>query len=320
LTRAAVLAGLGAWAPPHEVSNDEVAALIGRDDEWIRARTGIGSRRRAIPGTSTGTLAVAAGRRALRSAGVSTVDHVVLATTTPDRITPATAPAIASALGLSAPAFDLNAACTGFVYGLAVASSLIMARAAESVLLIGADTLSSITDPTDPMTAPLLADGAGAVILRAGHAKELGALHTFDLHSEGEHLGLLKAEHGDRVVMQGRQVFMSAVQNMTASSAAAVEAAGYALSDLDRVIGHQANIRILHAIADQLGLPPDRLVTNIERFGNTSAASIPLAMADGVTANQLHPGELVLVTAFGAGFTWGSTTLRWPELAVENVN
>ncbi|SFR28701.1 3-oxoacyl-(acyl-carrier-protein) synthase III [Lentzea waywayandensis] len=195
-----------------------------------------------------------------------------------------------------------------------------MARTAESVLLIGADTLSSITDPTDPMTAPLLADGAGAVVLRAGHAEELGALHAFDLHSEGEHLGLLKAEHGESVVMQGRQVFMSAVQNMAASSAAAVEAAGYALSSLDRVIGHQANIRILQAIADQLGLPPDRLVTNIERFGNTSAASIPLAMADGVTASQLHPGELVLVTAFGAGFTWGSTTLRWPELAVEKVD
>lgn len=320
MTRAAVLAGLGAWAPSHEVSNDEVARLIGRDDEWIRARTGIRSRRRVTPGTSTGSLAVAAGRRALRSAGVDTVDHVVLATMTPDRIIPATAPAIASALGLSAPAFDLNAACTGFVYGLAVASSLIMANTAERVLLIGADTASSITEPTDPMTAPLFADGAGAVVLRAGHSEELGALYPFDLHSAGEHAELLKAEHGDCMVMQGREVFMSAVQNMATSSAAAVETAGYALPDVDRVIGHQANIRILHAIADQLGLPLERLVTNIERFGNTSAASIPLAMTEGVTTSQLHPGELVLLTAFGAGFTWGSTTLRWPDLAVEKVD
>ncbi|UMP06741.1 beta-ketoacyl-ACP synthase III [Amycolatopsis sp. EV170708-02-1] len=320
MTRAAVLSGLGAWAPPHEVSNDEIAALIGRDDEWIRARTGIASRRRVAPGVSTGTLAVGAGRRALRSAEVSTVDHVILATTTPERIMPATAPAVASALGLSAPAFDLNAACSGFVYGLAVASSLIIAGTAESVLLIGADTLSSITDPTDPMTAPLLADGAGAVVLRAGHAEELGALHAFDLHSEGEHVESLKAEHGGRVVMQGRQVFMAAVRNMAASAVAAVETAGFALPDLDRVIGHQANIRILHAVADQLGLTPDRLVTNLVRFGNTSAASIPLAMVDGVSTSQLNPGELALVTAFGAGFTWGATTLRWPALVVEKVD
>lgn len=320
MTHAAVLAGLGAWAPPDGVPNNEVAGLIGRDDDWILARTGIESRRRAAPGTSTGTLAVTAGRRALRSAGVSTVDHVILATTTPDRIMPATAPAIASELGISAPAFDLNAACSGFVYGLAIASSLIVASTAESVLLIGADTLSSITDPTDPMTAPLFADGAGAVVLRAGHAEELGALHAFDLHSEGEHADLLKAERGDRVVMHGRQVFMSAVQNMAASSAAAVDAAGYALPDVDRVVGHQANIRILHAIADQLGLSADRLVTNIERFGNTAAASVPLAMVDGITTSRLHPGELVLITAFGAGFTWGSTTLRWPDLAVEKVD
>ncbi|WP_190812456.1 beta-ketoacyl-ACP synthase III [Saccharopolyspora pogona] len=336
MTRAAVLAGLGAWAPPRVVTNDEVGSRIAETDEWIRTRTGIGARRVAAPGMSTREIAVKAGTRALRSSNLATVDYLVLATTTPDQIIPATAPSVATEMGLTGvAAFDLNAACAGFVYGLAVATGLITSGVTDSVLLIAVDVLSTITNPNDRMTAALFGDGAGAVVLRAGEQGEPGAFAGFDLHSAGEHADLIKvpagirtysmpdavAEENDRYIsMAGKEVFLAAVANMSSSSRTALARAGQAIGDVDRVVGHQANIRILHALAKQLDLPQDRLVTNIERFGNTSAASIPLALVDGVTSGALHPGHLVLLTAFGAGFTWGATTVRWPDLAVEPVD
>ncbi|PKW17971.1 beta-ketoacyl-ACP synthase III [Saccharopolyspora spinosa] len=336
MTRTAVLAGLGAWAPPRVVTNDEVASRIAETDEWIRTRTGIGARRVAAPEMSTRDIAVQAGTRALRSSKLTTVDHLVLATTTPDQVIPATAPSVATEMGLTGvAAFDLNAACAGFVYGLGVATGLITSGVADSVLLIAVDVLSTITNPNDRMTAPLFGDGAGAVVLRAGEQGEPGVFAGFDLHSSGEHADLINvpagirtysmpdavAEETDRYIyMAGKEVFLAAVANMSSSSRTALARAGHVIGDVDRVVGHQANIRILHAVAKQLDLPQDRLVTNIERFGNTSAASIPLALVDGVTSGALQPGHLVLMTAFGAGFTWGSTTVRWPDLAVEPVD
>ncbi|WP_026455421.1 beta-ketoacyl-ACP synthase III [Saccharomonospora iraqiensis] len=341
---AAVLVGLGGWLPPRTVDNHELSRRLDTSDEWIRTRTGIASRHVVDPDLSTVDMAVEAGARALRSAAATggsgpgdgadgaageAVDAVVLATATPDHPCPASAPQVASRLGLGgAAAFDVNAVCSGFVYALATATGLIAAGAARRVLLVGADAFTTLLDPADRGTVPIFGDGAGAMVLRAGTAGEPGAVGPFDLHSDGELADLLIVPAGgtrcptsddprDRYFsMQGPAVFRHATARMAESSRAVLDRAGWTPGDVDRFVGHQANLRILQTTAKSLGLPADCLVTNIEHTGNTSAASIPLAMADAVADGTLCAGDRVLMTAFGAGLTWGSALLRWPRLTL----
>ncbi|QFU85517.1 3-oxoacyl-[acyl-carrier-protein] synthase 3 [Amycolatopsis sp. YIM 10] len=325
---AAVLCGLGAWLPPRVLANEEIAARLDTSDEWIRSRTGIAERRVAEAGTSTVDMAVAAGRQALDSAGLTEVDAVVLATATPDQVCPASAPQVAARLGLGeVNAVDVNAVCSGFLYALATASGFIAGGIARRVLVVGADTFTTLVDPDDRGTVPIFGDGAGAVVLRAGDADELGALGPFALHSDGALADLLMVPAGGAkqrrsdnphdyfLDMQGQAVFRQAGTRMAEASRSVLDQAGWTVGDVDRFIGHQANIRILQATAKFLGLPQDALVVNIERTGNTSAASIPLAMADAQRDGTLIAGQRVLLSAFGAGLTWGATLLRWPTLA-----
>ncbi|KUM69467.1 ketoacyl-ACP synthase III [Streptomyces sp. ISL-22] len=320
---AAVLKGLGTYLPPRAVSNDELSERLDTSDEWIRTRTGIRQRFWADPGTATGDLAVEAGARALKSAGVDGVDAVVLATTTPDHPCPGTAPWVAARLGLGpVPAYDVAAVCAGFVYALASAAGLILTGVAERVLVIGAETYSGILDPADRNTAVIFGDGAGAVVLEAGRADEPGALLGFDLGSDGEQHDLIAIPGGGSrqraaspyFTMQGKKVFAQAVTRMGQSSTALLERLGWPKSSVDRLVGHQANVRILHAVADLLDIDRERAVVNLDRVGNTSAASIPLALADAAGSGELRPGERVVLTAFGGGLAWGSTALVWPDV------
>ncbi|MFD5512658.1 beta-ketoacyl-ACP synthase III [Streptomyces sp. NPDC127051] len=333
--RTAVLTGLGTFVPPRVVTNEELSRTMDTSDEWIRTRTGITQRHWADPGTATGDLAVAAGERALKSAGSGDVDLVVLATTTPDHPCPATAPEVASRLGLEGvPAYDVAAVCSGFVYGLASAAGAIAAGIAERVLVIGAETYSTILNPQDRTTSVIFGDGAGAVVLRAGDPTEPGALLGYDLGSDGSLKDLIIVPGGGSrqrsaaaaadgpepdpadayFTMQGKSVFRHAVTRMAASSQTMLDRAGWAGDSVDWFVGHQANVRILHAVADQLGMARERTVVNLDRVGNTSAASIPLALADAVAGGQVTPGDRVLMSAFGGGVTWGSTALVWPDI------
>ncbi|GAB3058456.1 beta-ketoacyl-ACP synthase III [Micromonospora schwarzwaldensis] len=327
--RAAVVAGLGAWVPPRIVTNGELAACLGVDEDWIVTRTGVRQRHVIAPGEATSDLAVEAGRRALASAGAAGADVVVVATSTPDRPCPATAPEVASRLGLAGvAAFDVAAVCAGFVYALATGAGLIATGTATSVLVIGADTFSTILDPDDRTTRAVFGDGAGAVLLRSGTADEPGALHGLSLGSDGGRSELIQVRAGGSrqrstglpvkpedtyFEMQGRAAFAEAVRHMSASIGRTTELAGWASADVDRFVLHQANLRIIAAVATRLGQPVDRFVTNIDRVGNTVAASIPLALADGVAAGAVRPGHRVVLASFGGGLTWGSVALVWPE-------
>jgi len=328
----AVVAGVGGHVPSTVVTNAELSSRFDTTDDWIRGRTGIVTRRRVEPGQSTADLAVAAGAAALKSAaatGDDGVDLVVLATSTPDHTCPATAPTVAYRLGLGqVPAFDIAAVCSGFVYGLSVADGMIAAGTARRVLLIGADTFSTILNPADRATATVFGDGAGAVVLRAGEPGEPGAVLGFDLGSDGDLADLIMvrsggsrypdrttAEEADRwFAMQGQAVYRHAVLRMTASARAAMAGAGWRSSDVDRFVAHQANARILATVGTQLGIAPDRVYVNIATVGNTVAASIPLALAD--AAGESRAGDRVLLAAFGGGVTWGAAALTWPDLAV----
>ncbi|KJK48696.1 3-oxoacyl-ACP synthase [Lentzea aerocolonigenes] len=312
MTRAAVLCGLGSFVPPTVVDNDALSAELDTSDQWIRSRTGI-SQRHIASGLSTSDLAVRAGREALKS--VEGVDALVLATSTPDRPCPATAPAVAAELGLGeVAAFDVAAVCTGFVYALANAAGLIATGVADRVLVIGADTFSTILDPADRTTRAIFGDGAGAVVLRAGRADEPGALQGFQLGSDGSRADLITQRRGGYFEMSGREVFTQAVLRMAESVRQVVKEADWELEDVTHVVAHQANIRILHAVADQLGLPRTLMFSNLDRVGNTVAASIPLALADA----RLPAGAKVVLTGFGGGLTWGSTALTWPVLGKES--
>lgn len=327
--RHAVLAGLGSWLPPRVVRNAELAQRLRTSDEWIRTRTGIAQRHVIEPGMSTVGLAAEAGMRALKSAGRTEAGAVVLATTTPDRPCPASAPEVASRLGLrGVPAVDVGAVCAGFVYALALGAGLISTGTVEDVLVIGADAFSTIVDPNDRGTAVIFGDGAGAVLLRAGEPGELGELGRFDLGSDGEHADLIMIPAGGSrqralgpapprdhyFVMAGKAAFRHAVERMSGSALAVLASAGWTVDDVDRLVGHQANARILTALGEALGVPQSRLVCNIDRVGNTAAASIPLALADAAAAGEIRAGDRVLLTSFGGGLAWGSTVLRWPDI------
>lgn len=330
MARAAVLTGVGGWVPATVVRNDELMPGRGTDPEWVRVRTGIEQRHVLAAGEATSDLAVEAGRRALASARTSAADAVVIATNTPDQLSPAIAPDVAARLGLGpVPAFDVGAVCTGFVYALATAAGLIAAETADSVLVIGADAFSTVLDPADLTTRAVFGDGAGAVLLRAGAAGEWGALTGLSLGSDGARrslieipgggsrqrsLGLPVKEEDTYFRMQGRPVFAQAVHRMSESVQQTAARAGWPVGEIDRWVLHQANARILAAIARTLQVPLNRFVSNIAQVGNTVAASVPLALAAGARSGELRPGNRVVLAAFGGGLTWGSVGLVWPEL------
>ncbi|WP_338676010.1 beta-ketoacyl-ACP synthase III [Streptomyces sp. SCSIO 30461] len=316
MTRAAVVAAVGSVLPAFVVSNEDLTARLDTTDEWIRSRTGITRRHVAGQEQSTADLAVRAATQALAACDSATVDALVLATTTPDRCCPATAPTVATRLGLtSIPAFDLAAGCTGFLYAMATGAGLIAADTTRTVLVIGADRLASLPHPEDRTTVPLFGDGAGAMLLRSGNVGEPGALGPVVLGSDGAGADLIRAEHPGALHMDGADVFRHAVHHMSGASRQAVAAAGWDLADVDRLVPHQANHRITSFVARQLAIPDGCLLSNVADVGNTGAASIPLLLAQAATEGWLKPGHRTLLTAFGAGLTWGALTLTWPDLS-----
>jgi 3-oxoacyl-[acyl-carrier-protein] synthase-3 len=303
----AVISGWGTALPPKVITNDDLAQTMDTTDEWIHSRTGI--RERRVGGTTAG-LSIEAGRAAIEMAGLepSQIDALVLATTTPDRTVPGTSPSVAHELGLSCGAFDVNAACSGFVYGLVVAHGLI-AVGSDKVLVIGTDTLARITDWEDRGTAPLFADGSGAVVLEAVDGP--GQLLGWDLDADGAAERFLYAEVGDTIKMDGKEVFRRAVRIMVDSATKSMQHAGVTADEIAMVVPHQANIRIIQAAIDRLGIPLERTAVVLERTGNTSSASIPLALAHGLDQGRVQAGDLVLLVGFGAGMTAASAILRW---------
>lgn len=306
--RGARFTGWGTALGHKTVTNDDLAATMDTNDEWIRERTGI--HRRHIGGTNA-ELSTLSGHAALQMAGVdpASIDALVLATTTPDRAVPATSATVQNALGLRCGAFDVNAACSGFVYGLVAAHGLV-AMGAERILVIGTDILSRITDWTDRNTAILFADGSGAAVLEAGPGQLLG----WDLDADGSAEEILYAEHGSHIHMDGKEVFRRAVRIMVDSAQKSMAHAGVEAKDISLIVPHQANIRIISAACDRLGVPLERAAVCIHETGNTSSASIPLALFghDGNgPASRLERGELVLLVGFGAGMTAASAILEW---------
>ena len=310
--RGARFTGWGLALPERVITNDELSKTMETSDEWIPERTGI--HRRHVGG-STMSLSVESARKAIAMAGLqpSDIDALVLATTTPDRQVPATSAAVARELGLSCGAFDINAACSGFVYALAVAHGLI-AIGSQKVLLIGTDTLSRITDWTDRNTAVLFADGSGAAVLEAVDGP--GHLLAWDLDADGSAEDLLYAEIGGNIQMDGKEVFRRAVRIMVDSAQKSLAIAGLTGDDIALVVPHQANTRIIDAACDRLGIPKERTAVVLHETGNTSSASIPLALFDAATdgamsGRHLRDGDLVLMVGFGAGMTAASAIIRW---------
>jgi len=303
----AVVTGWGIGLPDKIVTNQDLSARLDTSDEWITDRTGI--RERRIGGT-TSELAVAAGAQALARAGRTgaDVDLLVLATTTADALVPGTSATVQERLGVRGGAFDVNAACSGFVYALVVAHGLVTVGA-ERVLVIGSETLSQITDWDDRSLAVLVGDGAGAVLLEAVDGP--GQLLAWDLGADGSLRHLLKCDHGGYLYMNGKEIFRHAVRVVVESSLAALGRAGLSPGDVDLFVPHQANARIITAAAQRLGIPEDRCVVTIDRYGNTSSASIPLALADALESGRIRPGSRVLLSGFGGGMTWASAVLRW---------
>jgi 3-oxoacyl-[acyl-carrier-protein] synthase-3 len=303
----AVITGWGAAVPDKVLTNDDLSARLETSDEWITERTGI--KQRHIGGT-TSELAVAAGARALERAGRSgaDIDVVVLATTTPDATVPGTSATVQDQLAIAGGAFDLNAACSGFVYALVAAHGLVMAGA-RRVLVIGSETLSRITDWDDRTIAVLVGDGAGAVVLEATDGR--GELLGWDLGADGSLRHLLKCDHGGYLYMNGKEIFRHAVRAVVDSSTAALARAGMVPADVDLFVPHQANARIIKAAAQRLGFAEERCVVTIDRYANTSSASIPLALCDALDEGRIAPGARVLLSGFGGGMTWASAVLQW---------
>jgi 3-oxoacyl-[acyl-carrier-protein] synthase III len=310
-TRAAAgVLGLGTALPPHAVPNAEIAPRIGVDSEWIERRTGIASRRRLGPGERLADLASAAARAALDDAAAQAadLDLILVATITADELTPGTAPFVADALGSDAAAVDLNAACTGFVAALDLACAAVESGRAGRVLVVAAEALSRLTDQDDRRTAGLFGDGAGAVVVGAGE----GALGPVVLRSAGEHAGLIVARRDEALIrMKGHETFLVATAALAEATLDACRAAGTTPAEIDLFVYHQANRRILDAVAVRLGVERGRVVDAIAEHGNTSAASIPLALAHARDAGLLRAGDRVLLGAVGAGFVYGAGVLTW---------
>ena len=312
--RPAAIWSLATELPEGRLTNAELAAQLGVSEEWILSRTGIRERRQAGPEERLSDYAIRAGAAALRSAGVAAaeLDLVIVATLSQDELTPNTAPIVAHALGARrAGAFDVGAACCAFLAALAQATAQIECGRAERVLLIGADFVTRIVDYTDKRSAPLFADGAGAVVLGPGD-EEHGSIGPIVLGADGSHAGTLYATIAERKVrMDGPEVFRHAVARMGEVTLEVVARAGLTLADIDLFVFHQANARITRALGERLALAPERVVDCIENLGNASAATLPVGLASAQADGRLKPGSRVLLSAFGAGFVWGGAVIEW---------
>jgi 3-oxoacyl-[acyl-carrier-protein] synthase-3 len=324
MTRSVVL-GCGSYLPSRILTNDELAGKVDTSDEWIVQRTGIRERRIAAPGECTSDLAIAAARNALADGDIDpqSIDLIILGTSTPDNTFPATAVAVQAGLGITrGAAFDLQAVCSGFVYALAVADSMLKSGTFKRALVIGSETFSRLLDWNDRTTCVLFGDGAGAIVLDAvpvngSGGPERGILTTH-LRSDGRHKDKLYVDGGPsstgtvgHLRMEGREVFKYAVAMITDVVVDAFAATGYTAKDVDWFVPHQANRRIIEGSAQKLGIAPEKIVLTVDRHGNTSAASIPLALSVAVSDGRIKKGDLVLLEAMGGGFTWGAILLRW---------
>jgi 3-oxoacyl-[acyl-carrier-protein] synthase-3 len=323
-TRRSVVVGTGHYLPERVVENDWFAGFLDTSDEWIRARSGIERRHFAAEGQTTSDLALRAARGALDRAGMGpdAIDAIIVATSTPDLTFPSVATMVQAGLGMERGfAYDVQAVCAGFVYALANADALILSRQADRVLVIGAETFSRIMNWEDRTTCVLFGDGAGALVLEAapgeGTTADRGILAS-DLHSDGRHRQILEVSGGVSSTgeagvlrMAGREVFRHAVEKLARSTTDVLAKAGLAIEDIDRVVPHQANIRIIDKTARKLGVPMEKVVVTVQDHGNTSAASIPLAMSTAVETGRLRPGHLTVTEAIGGGLAWGAVVLRW---------
>jgi 3-oxoacyl-[acyl-carrier-protein] synthase III len=319
------IAGCGMAVPGRRVTNDDLAKVVDTTDAWITERTGIRERRIAGEGESTATLAVEAGMAALKDAGVepSEIGCCIVATCTSEQPIPPTSSFVQEALGLRCGAFDIDAACSGFVYALVAGATMVASGAMGKILVIGSETLSRVVDPFDRSTVVLFGDGAGAVVLTP--TDDVGLL-AWDLGCDGSLTGLLGIPAGGSrqpvdaaalaagdqwLKMDGREVFRRAVRVIVDSARATLDQAGLTADDVSLFIPHQANSRIIDSAALKLGMPAERIFVNLDRYGNTSAASVPIALAEAAEAGRLQRGDLVLLTGFGAGMSWASALLRW---------
>jgi len=309
------ISGIGAGLPSDVVDNTYFTSRLDTTEEWILRRTGIRERRWMNNGTTAGDLAAEACGQAIADAGCDPqdVDHVIVSTITPDLITPGLAPALISTLGMrEIGAIDVNAACAGFLYGLDQAAALIESGRARHVLVCAAEALSRLTDLEDRSTAILFGDGAAAVLVSG--AEEIGGLPPFVLGADGDKADVLFADTSERKLrMSGQQVFRHAVPRMASAMREALARGGHTVDDLDLVVAHQANARIIEAVAHELGVPDDRLMINVDRFANTSSATIPIALWEAEREGRLQPGARVGLAAFGAGFVWGAGVIIWKE-------
>lgn len=322
--RRSIVLGCGAYLPKQAVSNDDLAKKIKTSDEWIRQRTGIRSRHIAAEGEYTSTLALKAAQDALARSGCTAadIDLIVLATATPDNTFPATAAKVQAGLGVKqGAAFDVQAVCSGFIYALSVADNMIRLGQAKTAIVIGAETFSRILDWEDRSTCVLFGDGAGAIVIRgaecAGGVGDRGILSTH-IFSDGAGYEMLYVDGGPsttgtagHVRMQGREVFRHAVTRMAEAIEISLKANGLSAKDIDWVVPHQANIRIMDSMAKKLALKPEQIIVTVDRQANTSAATIPLALAEADADGRLRKNQLVSLTAMGGGFTWGSALVRW---------
>ncbi len=316
-----IVAGVGAYLPERIVTNAEMAKLVDTSDDWIVERTGITQRHIAADGEYTSDLAIAAGRRAIADAGIdaSDVDLIIVATATPDETFPATAVKVQAGLGITqGAAFDIQAVCSGFVYGLSVADNLIRGGMSKTLLLIGAETFSRILDWEDRTTCVLFGDGAGAVVLRGEEGPGDRGVIASKLRSDGTKHDLLYVDGGPsttqttgKLRMRGKDVFKHAVNNLAEIVQEVFEGTDLSPSDIDWIVPHQANRRILDATAKKLGIDPAKVVVTVQDHGNTSAASVPLALERAVRDGRIKRGDLVLLEAMGGGFTWGASLVRW---------
>lgn len=323
----AAIIGVGSYLPQRRLTNADLERMVETSDEWILSRTGISERRIVAEGEATSDMAAMAGARALADAGADPghVDLLIVATSTPDMLMPSAAALAQTKMGLSCPAVDVNAACTGFIYALQLGASAIESGRARKVLVIGADTMSSIVDFTDRSTCILFGDGAGAVLLRA--SKEPGVL-GIHLGADGSEVDMLKvpaggsaspctpermAAHEQFIVMNGTEIFKFAVRRIPQVTKQALRESHLTVEDIDWLVPHQANQRIIDTIAQRLGLSQEHVVSTIRETGNTSAASIPLAIDALYTGGRLRPGQILALVGFGAGLTWGAAIVRWTK-------
>ena len=323
MTLRAVVKGVGHYLPDRVVPNAELEALVDTTDEWIRSRSGIERRHFAASGQTTSDLGTRAALAALANAGLvpDDIDAIIVATSTADLTFPSAATMIQSALGMTRGfAFDVQAVCAGFVYALTTANALILAGSATRVLVIGAETFSRLMDWTDRSTCVLFGDGAGALVLEAqqgdGTTDDRGILST-DLHSDGRHQKLLYVDGGvstgttGHLRMEGREIFRHAIEKLAQTAHTALDKVGLGADDVNWIVPHQANIRIIEGTARKMGVGMDRVVVTVQDHGNTSAASIPLALSVACARGQIKPGDLIVTEAIGGGLAWGSVVLRW---------